>query len=121
MPSIDIGKGLQALDYKKILSDSIALAKNEAGSSFNKLKPFAEHQFQQFAEDALFLANLKLKKTIDDEELKSRIQLQKLALQNVLLAIKGIGLVTAQNIVNGVLAIVATAVKGAIKVALPIS
>ena len=111
---------MATIDFKQVLTDSLAFAKTEAGAAFNKVKPFAEHQFQQFAEDALFLATLKLKGTIGDEELNSRIQLQKLALSNVLLAIKGVGIVTAQNIVNGVLAIVASAVKSAIKVALPI-
>jgi hypothetical protein len=110
---------MAAIDIKQIVAESIALAKQEVGESWTKLKPFAEHEFTQFAEDALFLATLKLKGAIDENELKARIELQKLALSNVLLAIKGIGIVTAQNVINGVLMIVGKAIHTAISVILP--
>ena len=111
---------MPAFDFKQVIADSIAFSKNELGTTYKKLKPYAEHEFTQFAENALFLANLKSKGTIDDDEFKSRMLLQKLALSNVLLAIKGIGIVGAQNVVNGVLGIVAKAVETAIGVALPV-
>ena len=68
----------------------------------------------------MFLAKLKLSGAIDDNELKARMDIQKLALSNVLLAIKGIGLVTAQAVVNGILSILGNAVKGSLSVLLPI-
>lgn len=108
------------LDFKQIIADSIAFSKKELGSKFKQFKPFAEHEFQQFAENALFLAKLRLSGTIEDDELMSRLQLQKLAMANVLLAIKGIGIVTAQNLVNGVLGIVSGAISKAINIALPV-
>jgi hypothetical protein len=108
------------INFKQVLSDSISFSRKELGTAFKKVKPFAEHEFTQFAENALFLAQLKLKGVIDDDELKSRLMLQKIAVANVLLAIKGIGLVTAQNVVNGVLGIISKAIKSAINVALPI-
>lgn len=107
-------------DFKQVLSDSLLFAKNELGSSFKKVKPFAEHEFKQFAENTLFLAKLKLTGVIENDEFKSRMELQKLAMSNVLLAIKGIGIVTAQNLVNGVLDIVGKAIKKAINIAIPI-
>jgi hypothetical protein len=107
-------------DFKQVVADSIALSKNQLGTTYKKLKPYAEHEFTQFAENALFLANLKANGTIDDDELQSRITLQKLALSNVLLAIEGIGIVTAQNVVNGVLDIITKAVQTAIGVTLPV-
>lgn len=107
-------------DFNQVLGDSLAFAKKELGSTFKKVKPFAEHEFKQFAENALFLAQLKLRGIIENDELSSRIQLQKLAMANVLLAIKGIGIVTAQNLVNGVLDIVSKSIKKAINVAIPI-
>ena len=111
---------MAAIDFQQILTDSIAKAKEQVGSSWKKLKPFAEHEFTQFAENAVFLANLKLKGVIDEDELKSRLSIQNLALLNVLLAIKGIRLVTAQNVVNSVLDVVSGAIKKALQVALPI-
>lgn len=108
------------IDFKQILSDSIAFTRGEVGSGWKKIKPFADHEFSQFAENALFLAKLKQNGVIEEDELKSRLMLQKLALANVLLAIKGIGIVTAQNIVNGVLGIVSGAINKAINIALPV-
>ena len=108
------------LDFPQIVQDSIGAAKKELGTSFSKLKPFAEHEFTQFAENAAFLAKLKLEGTIGDDELKARLNIQRLALNNDLLAIEGIGILTAQNIVNDVLDIVTAAVKKAAQVILPI-
>ena len=111
---------MAAINFKQILDESIVFAKTELGGNFKKLKPFAEHEFTQFAENAAFLAKLKLEGIIERDELKSRLELQKLALNNVLLTIKGIGLVSAQNLVNGILAIVSKAIMGALKISLPV-
>jgi len=111
---------MAAINFKQILDESIVFARTELGGTFKKLKPFAEHEFTQFAENAAFLAKLKLDGIIEGDELKSRLELQKLALNNVLLTIKGIGLVSAQNLVNGILAIVSKAIMGALKISLPV-
>ena len=108
------------INFKQILDDSIVFAKTELGGTYKKLKPYAEHEFTQFAENAVFLAKLKLGGIIKNDELKSRLALQKLAFTNVLLTIKGIGLIGAQNLVNGILAIVSKAVVGALKISLPV-
>ena len=108
------------INFKQILDDSIIFAKAELGGTYKKLRPYAEHEFTQFTENAVFLAKLKLAGVIEDDELKSRLALQKLALSNVLLTIKGIGLVGAQNLVNGILGIVSKAIMGALKISLPV-
>lgn len=108
------------IDFKAILTDSITAIKAEAGKTYGKLKPYAEHEVKQFAENAVFLAKLKLNGTIDDQEFKVRMDMQKLAFSNVLLAVKGIGLVTAQNIVNGVLGVISKAIKTVLKVSIPV-
>jgi hypothetical protein len=108
------------INFSQIVSDSMDFAKKEVGKSWSKLKPYAEHEFTQFAENAVFLAKLKLAGTIEDDELKARLNIQRIALNNVLLALKGIGLVTAQNVVNGVLDIVTKSIKKTLQVVLPI-
>ena len=108
------------IDFSKIVADAMSFTKQELGKTWNKLKPYAEHEFTQFAENAVFLAKLKLAGTIEDDELKARLNIQRIALNNVLLAIKGIGLVTAQNVVNGVLDIVTKSIKKTLQVVLPI-
>ena len=108
------------INFKQILDDSIVFAKSELGGTYKKLKPYAEHEFTQFAENAVFLAKLKLDGIIENDELKTRLALQKLAFTNVLLTIKGIGLIGAQNLVNGILGIVSKAIMGALKISLPV-
>lgn len=111
---------MASLDFSQILKDCIALAKQEVGRNWKELKPYADHEFRQFAENAEFLANLRAQGIIDDEELKSRLRFQQTALNNVLLTVKGIGLKTAENVVNGVLGIVAVAIKTVFNIVLPV-
>ena len=108
------------INFKQILDDSIVFAKSELGGTYKKLKPYAEHEFTQFAENTVFLAKIKLDGIIENDELKTRLALQKLAFTNVLLTIKGIGLIGAQNLVNGILGIVSKAIMGALKISLPV-
>jgi len=107
------------IDFSKTVSEAMALAKQSVGKSWSKLKPYAEHEFRQFAENAAFLAKLKLAGIIEDDELKARLNIQRLALNNVLLAVKGINLVLAQNVVNGVLGIVSKTIQKTLKVEIP--
>ncbi len=111
---------MPSIDLKTILNDSVAVVKPILGKSWKDFKPYAEHEFKKFAESAEFLAKLKLQNSLDDEELKARLELQKLALKNVMLTIQGVALVTAQKAVNAVLDIVAKAIKTVINVSLPI-
>ena len=111
---------MEKIDYKQVVADCLAAAKTELGKSWKSFKPYAEHEFRQFAENAEFLAQLKLAGTIDNEELKARLEIQRLALKNVMLTMKGIGLITAQNTVNAVLKIVGKAVSKVLEVALPV-
>lgn len=111
---------MATINFKQILDDSIVFAKAELGGTYKKLKPFAEHEFTQFAENAIFLAQLRQDGIIGKDELETRLTLQKLAFSNVLLTIQGIGLVSAQNLVNGILGIVSKAVTNALSISLPV-
>lgn len=106
------------IDYTKLLADCVNVAKTELGNAWKKAQPYAEHEFKQFAENAEFLAKLKLAGQIDDTELKARLNIQRTSLANVLITIEGIGLVAAQNVVNGIISIVFSAIKTALSVAL---
>ena len=111
---------MATIDFSNTVTDSITFAKNEFGKSWKDFKDFAEHHFTQLAKDAEFLAGLKLKGILSDDEFIARFTLQKLHLQNVLLTIKGIGLVTAQNLVNGVVAIIGKTIKKSLGIVLPV-
>lgn len=108
------------INFNQLLKDCLGAAENHLKDAYQAAKPFAEQSFKQFAEDALFLAKLRLANEIDDNELKHRLDNQKIALANVLLAVKGIGLIEAQDTINEVFGFVSDAIFGAIKVALPI-
>ncbi len=108
------------IDINAVLQDCITKAQSDLGTAWNDAKPFAEQSFKQFAEDAEFLANLRLTNQIDDAELKDRFSIQWLAVKNVLLTIEGIGLIAAQNTVNDIIGIVTTAIQTALNVAIPI-
>jgi hypothetical protein len=112
---------MESIDYEKVVSDCLEAVREELGRSWKKFKPFAEHELRQFAENAEFLAKLRHDQVIDDDELKARLEIQRLAFKNVVLTIKGVGLVTAQNAVNAILGIVRKAVRKALDVVLPIS
>lgn len=112
---------MESIDYEKVVSDCLEAARVELGRSWKKFKPFAEHEIRQFAENAEFLARLRHDQVIDNDELKARLEIQRLALRNVMLTIKGVGLVTAQNTVNAILGIVHKAVRKTLAVVLPIS
>ncbi len=111
---------METIDFKQVVSDCIAAAKEELGKSWKRFKPYAEHEFRQFAENVEFLAQLKRKGTLEDEEFKARVDIQRLALKNVLLTIKGIGLLSAQNTVNAVLKVVAKSVGKMLAITLPL-
>lgn len=111
---------METLNYKQVVAECLAAAKTELGRSWKSFKPYAEHEFRQFAENAEFLAQLKLAGTIDNDEFKARLEIQRLALKNVLLTMKGIGLITAQNTVNAVLKIVGKAVSKVLEIVLPL-
>ena len=108
------------IDYDQLLKDCLDITRNHLQNAYNSAKPFAEHSIKQFAEDAVFLANLNRIGEIDDNEFKHRMENQKLALANVFLAVKGIGLVEAQNVVNSVLGLISKAILGGLNIALPI-
>ncbi len=110
---------MASLDLSSLVSESIGVAKTEAGAAWTKLQPFADHEFMQFARNAEFLSQLKIKGTISEEEFRARMNLQRLALNNTLLAIQGIGAVTAQNIVNAVLGLVKKAIFNTFNIVLP--
>ena|ERR1700712_1644020 len=108
------------LDIQEILTDSLKAGKEIAGKAWKDVKPFAEHESRQFAEDVEFLLQLKANGTIDDEELKARLSFLKSGFTNVFLAIKGIGILQAQNLVNAIIGIVSKSVLSAFNISLPI-
>jgi hypothetical protein len=110
---------MESKELKQIINESIVAAKDVLGKSWKKFKPYAEHEFRQFAENTEFLTQLKLAGTLSHEELKARLEIQRLALNNVLLTIDGIGLITAQNTINAVLKVIYKAIETLFDITLP--
>lgn len=98
------------LDIQQIVNDSIAAAKDIIGKGWKDVKPFAQHEFTQYAEDVEHLIALKTQGIIGDDEFKARIDLLNTGIRSIFLAIKGIGILQVQNIVNALIGIVSKAV-----------
>ncbi len=105
---------MEEIDFKQLIEECIEVTKGHLGKSWKAFKPYAEHELKKFAESAEFLAKLRAKGKITDDELQERLEFQKQAFKSVLLTIEGIGLITAQNVTNAILDIVGKAVKAAL-------
>lgn len=108
------------LNFKEIISESMTVTKGIAGKAWRNLEPYAENEFLLFTQNAEYLATLKLSGQLTDEELKERLEIQRLALKNVLLAVEGMSLAVAQNIVNAVARIVFGSLSKALDIILPV-
>ncbi len=111
---------MASINIQEIVVEITGSAQGILESKWHSFKPYAEHEFRQFTENAEFLANLRINNEINDAELKARLELQKLALKNVLLAIEGIGLIAAQEVINAAINILAKAIKTVLNISLPI-
>lgn len=111
---------MEKLNLDKILAGAISLAKSETGKAWRKVEPYAEHEFRQFAESVEFITKLFLAGKIPEEDYKARLQFQKMALSTVLTTIEGIGIIAAQNVVNGIMDILRSALQASFGLALPV-
>lgn len=77
-------------------------------------KDYAEIEADKMAKTLANITELRVAKKIDDEQAKALLDMQKHAMQAVLLAIAGIGLIMAQKAINAALSAVKDAVNKAI-------
>jgi len=77
-------------------------------------KDFAEMESAKMAQTLVSIEQLFAQGTINEDQAKALLDMQKNAAQAVLLAVEGIGILTAQRAVNAALGAVATVVNTAL-------
>lgn len=102
------------LDTSALVKEMLAAAKENLGKLWKQVKPFVENETLGMVNKLLMIEKLKLQGKITEEEALLHVEIQKSAFRTVLLSIKGLGLITAENIINAALGAVAKAVNKAI-------
>lgn len=103
--------------------DAAQVAGNAAASMLGILRDagqdivhFAEAEARKIATSMAEIADLRVKGVIGDEEVRLHLDIQKNASRAVLMAIKGVGIIAAEQAVNAAFDVV----RGALNAALPI-
>ena len=99
---------------KKMLEAMLPILKDH----WKDVQDYAKTESKKTAETLALITKRYLDKTIDKNTANAYLDMQKHSTQNVLLTIKGIGLIAAQEAINAALDAVATAVNRAIGFAL---
>ena len=94
------------LDIPQFVKDILGATEPILKKSFDEAKPYLESEAKKLAEAATTIARLKLENKITEQKAKLLMGMQKTAMQNVLLAIEGIGLVTAEIAINAAVGVV---------------
>lgn len=103
-----------ALDITTLLKDMLNAAKPILKNYWKEAKPYAEKESQNFVNNLAMIEKLKLTGQITKEEADIHIQIQKNSFRTVLVAIKGIGIITAENAINAALGAISKAVNTAL-------
>lgn len=104
---------MPALDIPALLKDMLTAAAGVLGKKWPVARDYATHEFQKLLEEARHIARLKEAGTISEEEGRLLMGMQCNACRAVLLAIKGIGLLVAQAVMEAALTVVKTALNTA--------
>lgn len=105
---------LSDIDIHRLIKDMADAAKKVLKSQWKELKPFAEQQLKNLAENIKLIAVLKAKGKIDEEKAKLHLAIQKESARTVFLTIEGIGILTAENAINAALKVIQTTVNKSI-------
>lgn len=95
---------LQSVDLSDLLRMAIAAAKEAAGPLWSDLKEFAKKAAKNLMNGAVMVAKLRAEDKITDAEAKDLLEEEKTVARIQLRSIIGVGLVTAQNVINAVIA-----------------
>jgi hypothetical protein len=107
-----------ALDVSSLLNTMLTQAKAGMTTGWNTVQPFAKTQFTAIAQQIVDIESQLKDGSVTKDAAALLLDMQKNASRAALMTIQGIGLITAQNILNGALGAVATAVNKALGFAL---
>jgi len=110
MPSVDIGQ---------IAGDALAAMLGIIDDQGPEIAAYAQAEAAKIATSIAQIGQLRLNGVINDAEMALHMDIQKSASRAVLMAVKGMSILTAEQAVNAALAVVTGAVSQALGIVIP--
>jgi len=102
-----------------IAGDAFAAMLGVIGDQAPDIAEYARSEAAKIAASVAQIGQLRASGVIDDEEMALHLDIQKGASRAVLMAVKGMGILTAERAVNAALSVVTKAVGAALGIAIP--
>jgi len=99
---------------KDLLKEMINAAKESFGSDWNKIRPFAEEQFNTFYNNIEKISKLKREGKINEEQAKLQTNIQIRSMQTVLRNVEGLKVLAVESAINAALDVAKNTVNKAI-------
>ncbi len=103
-----------AIDISKLVEDMLNAAKGVLTKQWPEIKDYAEMEMKKIAESIAAIERMKLAGKISEEKARLQLDIQKNATRSVLLAVEGIGIVSAEQAINAALNVVRDTVNKAV-------
>jgi hypothetical protein len=105
---------METIDYSKLIQDMIAAAKEKLNNQWNNVKPYAEKEFKSYADNVKMIVQMKLDGTINEEQARLQMTIQKNSITIVLLTIEGLGIIAVEQAINAAISVVKDTINTAI-------
>jgi hypothetical protein len=109
---------MPTLDINGLVNDMVSAAKTSLGTSWPAMDSLAVSSFKTLAQTFINIQTMQAQGTITPEKAGLLFDMQKNAIQTVLLTEEGLGLLAVQNAINAALNTVSAVVDKAIGIAL---
>lgn len=103
-----------ALDIKQLTDAAVAAVKPVVGKAWSDVETYAKTEAAKLAQTLAHIEELNAAGKVTKDEASALIDMQKHAMQSVLLTVEGMGLVTAQQAVNAAVAAIGGVVNKAL-------
>jgi hypothetical protein len=107
-----------SLNPQDLIGPVLGAVKPALGKAWSDVEPFAATEATKLAHTLANIAALKANNQINEDQASALLDMQKQAMQSVLLAVEGIGLIAAQNAINAALGAIKDVVNKALGFAL---
>jgi hypothetical protein len=91
------------LDIGKVVGNMVQASSNSLIKGGKQAEEFAAHEYAQFIRDIEHIQTMAEKGTITVETAQALVEQHKFSMQEVLLAVEGLGLIAVQNAINAAL------------------
>ena len=96
-------------DEKALLSDMLDAARQTMTENWSELQTFVEWESRHILESVDRIARLKEEGRIDEDQARLQMEIQRETFISLLLTVKGVRLVQAENAVNAVMSVLGKA------------